>query len=340
MRSGVALWKTLLVTGVALVVVVVSSRDQVLGESGTWTVKAPMPTPRARLGVGVVNGILYAVGGDGGADIPKDYLSIVEAYDPTIDKWTARAPTPTVRVGSAVGVVNGIMYVVGGSCCSKLLGKVLDSVIAYEPTTDKWTAKAPMPTARSSLGVGVANGILYAVGGAGDYPNLPFLSTLEAYDPNTNTWTTKASMPTRRSSLAVGVVNGILYAVGGVGCCNIGENSTILSTVEAYNPTTNAWTTKAPMPTPRALGSVGVVDGILYAVGGAIPHIANTVAAYNPTRNTWTVRPPIPIARWHHAVGVVNGTMYVVGGISLSKSRTPPGDWTSQFTRDLVAFKP
>jgi N-acetylneuraminic acid mutarotase len=119
-------------------------------------------------------------------------------------------------------------------------------------------------------------------------------------------------------------VNGILYAVGGVGCCNIGENSTILSTVEAYNPTTNAWTTKAPMPTPRALGSVGVVDGILYAVGGAIPHIANTVAAYNPTRNAWTVRPPIPIARWHHAVGVVNGTMYVVGGISLSKSRTHP----------------
>jgi hypothetical protein len=37
---------------------------------GTWTTKAPMPTARANLGAGVVNNILYALGGfDNGGNI-------------------------------------------------------------------------------------------------------------------------------------------------------------------------------------------------------------------------------------------------------------------------------
>ena len=66
--------------------------------------------------------------------------------------------------------------------------------------------------ARLYLGVGVVNGILYAVGGGNG--NSVF-ATVEAYDPVSNTWTTRASMPTGRSGLGVGVVNGVLYAVGG-----------------------------------------------------------------------------------------------------------------------------
>ena len=70
-----------------------------------------------------------------------------------------------------------------------------------------WANKAPMSTARNVPGVGVVNGILYAVGGL-------TLATMEAYDPVTNTWMPKTSMSTPRYEHAVGVVNGTLYAVG------------------------------------------------------------------------------------------------------------------------------
>jgi len=152
-------------------------------------------------------------------------------------------------------------------------------------------------------------------------------------------WTVKTPMPTARFELAVGVVNGILYAVGGT-CCAPGENATVLSTVEAYNPTTNAWTTKASMPTPRWSLAVGVAKGILYAVGGASPRLTNTVEAFDPIGNTWTTKAQMPTARFLHAVGVVNGIVYVVGGESVSKGGTPPNDWIVQFPRDLLAFKP
>jgi hypothetical protein len=80
-------------------------------------------------------------------------------------------------------------------------------------------------------------------------------------------------MPTARTNFGVGVVNGALYAVGGV------NTSSVLATVEAYDPISNTWTPKAPMPTARTYLGVGVVNGVLYAVGGGI---LATVEAYIP----------------------------------------------------------
>jgi hypothetical protein len=53
-----------------------------------------------------------------------------------------------------------------------------------------------------------------------------------------------------------------LYAVGG------SNGSSTLSLVEAYDPATNTWTSQTPMPTARFFLGGGVVNGILYAVGG------------------------------------------------------------------------
>jgi hypothetical protein len=179
-----------------------------------------MPTARHGLGVGVVNGILYAVGGSYDLD---QYQKQVEAYDPATDTWTTKAPIPTVRKWFGVGVVNGILYAVGGLG----YGRELGTVEAYDPATDSWTTKASMPTPREGLTIEAVNGILYAVGGL----NRGTLAIVEAYDPTTDTWTTKASMPTARAFLAAGLANGILYAIGG-DARGIGT----LATLDAYNP--------------------------------------------------------------------------------------------------------
>src|SRR5206468_3550529 len=100
--------------------------------------------------------------------------------------------------------------------------------------------------------------------------------------PGSGSWTTKAPMPTARYGLGVATVDGILYAVGGW------NGSSHLSTVEAYNPTTDTWGTKASMPTARADVGVAVVNGILYAVGGGNSSgVLTTVEAYDPATDTW-----------------------------------------------------
>ncbi len=87
--------------------------------------------------------------------------------------------------------IDGTLYAVGGNA--------RDALEAYDPATDTWTSKSPMPAGpRGGLGAAAINGILYAVGGRSGTVNV---ATLEAYDPLTNTWTMKAPMPTPRTFL-------------------------------------------------------------------------------------------------------------------------------------------
>lgn len=67
----------------------------------------------------------------------------------------------------------------------------LSSVESYNPNTDTWTAVAEMSSRRSGAGVGVLDGILYAVGGH-DGPLVR--KSVEAFNPDTQTWSTVADM--------------------------------------------------------------------------------------------------------------------------------------------------
>ena len=78
-----------------------------------------------------------------------------------------------------------------------------------------------------------------------------------------------------------------------------------------------AWTQKADMLTPRAGVSTGVVDGKIYAIGGAESSsvFLSTLEVYNPVTDTWTGKTEMPTARSSAAISVVNGKIYVMGGV-------------------------
>jgi N-acetylneuraminic acid mutarotase len=145
----------------------------------TWTKKADMPTPRIGLCTSVVEGKIYAIGGShewhGGNDFTC--LSIVEEYDPVTDTWTRKADIPTARGGSAAGVLDGKIYVIGGVNRKT----VFVTVEEYDPATDTWIKTAHMPTARAALSASVVSGKIYAIGGA-TFPVVIF-PTVEEYTP-------------------------------------------------------------------------------------------------------------------------------------------------------------
>jgi len=53
-------------------------------KTDTWTLVAPISTPRDAVGVCLLGDRLYAVGGYDG----QQYLSEVEGYDPQANEWT------------------------------------------------------------------------------------------------------------------------------------------------------------------------------------------------------------------------------------------------------------
>ena len=93
----------------------------------TWTPKADMPTARTYLSTSVVNGRVYAIGGQDDGIL----FSTVEAYDPATDTWTPEAGMPTARFLPSTSVVNGKIYAMGGAIAT---GPVVTSIVeAYDP---------------------------------------------------------------------------------------------------------------------------------------------------------------------------------------------------------------
>ncbi|HXN07629.1 MAG TPA: kelch repeat-containing protein, partial [Nitrospiria bacterium] len=88
----------------------------------------------------------------------------------------------------------------------------------------------------------------------------------------------RAPNPAGGYSFAASVVNGILYRLGGYD--NL--TSTIVPTVEAYDPLNNTWFTEPPMLTGRYGLAAEVINGAIYTVGGFSNGSLATVEAFLP----------------------------------------------------------
>jgi N-acetylneuraminic acid mutarotase len=243
--------------------------------TNSWAAVAPMKNKRGGLAAAAAKAKVYAIGGCSGGtsnpltcDFGGTSLNAVEAFTPTTNKWSTKAPMPTSRADlAAVTGLDGKIYAMGGWTVRNSFNDpvALSTVEAYDPVANAWTTKAPMPTARYWVSAARgSDGKIYAYGGVDTTTNT--VSVLEAYDPPTNTWATLASLTISGSAQAgVGAafLGGKVYVIGGSDVDFVPHNS-----VEAYSLTTKTWTAQTAMPTPRGYLAAVAVGGKLYAIGG------------------------------------------------------------------------
>lgn len=116
-----------------------------------WGKRAPLLQPNSEMAVAELGGKIYVVGGYPSNSVSVD---VVQVYDIKSDSWRLTTPYPTtINHASAVGI-NGILYVIGGQTNAGTqteLSRYVTAVYAYDPKTEKWLPRAPMPTARSAI---------------------------------------------------------------------------------------------------------------------------------------------------------------------------------------------
>jgi N-acetylneuraminic acid mutarotase len=83
---------------------------------------------------------------------------------------------------------------------------------SYDPVTDRWEQRAPMPTARSGIAAAVLQGQIFVFGG--EAPAGTF-HQVEAYNPKSNSWSSHMRMPTSRHGLGAAAVAGRIYVISG-----------------------------------------------------------------------------------------------------------------------------
>lgn len=245
--------------------------------------------------------------------------------------WTARENLPAEMFLTATAEVDGIIYTIGGWSNNN----VLDTVLAFDPAGNHWTMKAPMPTPRGQAVAGVVDGKIYVIGGAVD-GHFTATGVVEVYDPATDKWQAQRqaeerdipsdskrtpadlgprSMPTGLWSPAAAVVDGKIYVIGGGTGDALGGWS-VYSGVQIYDPESNSWDTGTDMPTARCSHSVSVIDGLIYAAGGASDdEILGAFEVYDPSTDSWTTAADMLTARDWLATAAVDEKVYAFGGL-------------------------
>ncbi|HEX6188418.1 MAG TPA: protein kinase [Pyrinomonadaceae bacterium] len=290
---------------------------------GSWSEKAPMPKPRAGAAVAALDGRLYVVSGFDGAETIDD----VEVYDPATDSWTSRASIPTARTAAGAAAIAGKLYVFGG-CGRNSEGNhdcrvgTTNAMEAYDPHTNTWRARAPMPTARSAMATAVIGDRLYVAGGRGPCPPCSPYQVLEIYDPVTDTWDRNAApLPIALSGAGGAALNGKFYVVGG----DLGKPEPQRANLLAsYDPAANQWQMGPPLPTPRSELGLEAVHGVLYAIGGVGVHESSTVVeALDPIQNRWSTKASLPFPRMGAQPVAIDGAIYVAGSGRMFNHASP-----------------
>ncbi len=221
---------------------------------------------------------------------------------------------------------------------------------------DRWEGPMPVFARMQPATATGPNGRIYVLGGLGRRiadgwpPPHDLLASAEVYDPGTNTWRELAPVREGRQlfSACFGT-DGKLYAFGGYGhtgsvALQPDESSEAFevraaemerkgleasNSVEAYDPATNRWLGRSPMPiglegADAALGA----DGKIYLVGGtrsySNPVARREVYVYDTRADTWSDGPPLNTARQGLAlVGTATGRLYAIGGTNEEREFSP-----------------
>src|ERR1019366_1487179 len=224
--------------------------------------------------------------------------------------WSSGAPMPKSVGGSAAGVLNGQIYVIGGTHGTAI---VANNQI-YNPSTNTWTTGTALPTAIAGASGAVVAGVLYVFGGTGDIQTAS--NAVWGYNPTTKKWTAEATMPTARWSTAAVVENKIVYVMGGAV-----DTSHYVAIVESYNPATNTWTEEASMlgnkaqPAAGRLGTTLTGFTIVAVDGATQPSVfTGNNEGYDATSNTWHTLAADPRPRVATCFGSIGQKFYDVGG--------------------------
>jgi N-acetylneuraminic acid mutarotase len=289
MRESVALLLVLVfLSASAIVVAPVFSSEK--SEENVWVTKASMHVARSGMGVAVVNGKIYAIGGNA----ENGVTDVNEEYDPATDIWTFKKPMPTPMEYFAIAAYQNKVYCIGSGVNE-----------VYDPATDTWESKTPMPTPRNGLQANVVNGKIYLVGGyvtdSSSSTGYSILVLNEVYDPANDSWTTKAEVPTAVSSVLSAVVDSKIYVIMS------GLN-------QIYDAETDTWSLGTWLPDSSMLyARAGAATGVnapklIYVFGGGRTQV------YDSENDKWLFGADVPTDRDGFGVAVVNDQLYVIGG--------------------------
>ena len=262
----------------------------------SWKEVTPCPLPRFEAHGVVVDGELWVMGGFKSSDL--EVTKSIDIYDPNGDRWR---PGPELRGAEThAGVVSlGRDFVMVGGFEGNVYNRISSaSVWRWNATDATWSSGPDLPTPRSAVFAGLIGNELHAAGGLGPDGNTDSAEHVVWDLAGSAQWGVAAPLPNARNHGGGASSKGRLFAVSGRHDWDevAGDDPAL----DAFDPATDSWSSRAPMPLPRSeIGgaTVTLADDRLLVVGGSVPGKAPSadVLLYDPQKDSWSTLPSLPL---------------------------------------------
>jgi N-acetylneuraminic acid mutarotase len=281
---------------------------------GRWLEQPRMPVPTGEHAVVECQGRIHAIAGYALHRVDQNFHQV---FDPQAGQWSLKAPYPIACNHVAAASIGPRIYAFGGFIEQNRCPH--SKCFVYDATADRWSPIAPLSRPRGAASAVVLDGKIHLLGGR----DVRSVEWHEVYDPVADKYVILAGMRGstgtqpfvgQRDHMGVAVVDGMIHAIGGR--MDSYDFNTGLNAV--YDPKSDAWSFRAPLPTPRSGPSCAYVKGRIVVFGGeATGRVFGTNEAYDPKTDRWEALAPMRVPRHglHGATcAVIGDRIHVPGG--------------------------
>jgi len=291
----------------------------VVGTGGRWEQLAPLSSPRQEHAVVAFGGEVIVVGGFDDTTT----VAAVDAFDPVANGWRSLPPLPLPLHHPNAAVVDGgdggdgQRLVVGGF----LLGADFRQdarTLVFDGAAWREGASHPPAEARGASATCAIDGAVYVFGGL----NIGSTAQASRYVVDDDRWEPLPPLPRRLDHVLCVPHDGALWIVSGREN-GLGNHT---GTLLRFDPVSQTYSERSPMPTSRAGAAAAVVgDGItaaLYVVGGegnaeAPSGVFASAERYLFAEDRWAEVVGMRTPRHGMGAAVIDGAVYVPGGATV-----------------------
>ena len=239
----------------------------------TWEEAPSLPHAYDHVTMVSVGGDVYSIGGytgNIGTSRPDVYVLTAGAAE-----WERRADLPVPRGGMAGASDGERIFVAGGRSESEGTPSSRN-LFVYDPATDTWDSSGPdMPTGRDHISGVFLGGTFWVIAGRGDGRRVSSTPVTEGYDIGSSTWLVGAPPPIPTSAHGLDVIDDRIVLFGGEGPTStvagaVGREFEVYPKTFLYDPRADSWSRTSNALIGVHHPAFGVVDGVLYTVGGGI----------------------------------------------------------------------
>ena len=257
-------------------------------------------------------GIIYVAG-----EVTLGRGSILESYDPVVNRWTPGLALPNLRTRAALCANDKIIYAIGG-----VDGRDrVRTAEMFDTLKGEWKPMPQMAMQRSALSVAAVPDVgVFVLGG---YSGAVSLNQCELFRFGGRRWEALPSLSKQRSASGVVSVGDRVFAIGGHDGVSIFHSCEFLSASSLMENTGNGstssgnphWIELAPLQYKRCRLGAAHIGNKIFAVGGYDgSQFLTSVEYFDLEKQRWYESKALLARRCRLGVATSGGLMYAMAG--------------------------